>query len=172
MGRKARIDREELERLVRAGRTVAELAAHFGVTESGVLQAKRAAGLSKPMLDHRRAIPWKLNREHVQTGPATNLRTLSTLAQGGDVPQVKVNTALRWANRLVGNGLDVAYRPESGFLEIPAGEGGGHIAAVLADALRARAGSDDPAGSARADGGTRTATGGRRGPENGQMSSR
>jgi hypothetical protein len=134
MGRKARIDREELERLVGAGRTVAELAAHFEVTESGVLQAKRATGLSKPMLDHRRAIPWKLNREHNQTGPATNLRTLSTLAQGGDVPQVKINTALRWANRLVDTGLDITYTPETGFQEIPAPKDGGHLTALLAAA--------------------------------------
>ncbi|MEV5411853.1 hypothetical protein AB0K60_23820 [Thermopolyspora sp. NPDC052614] len=136
-GRKARIDREELGRLVAAGWPLADLAAHFGVTESGILQAKRAAGLAKPMLDHTRAIPWKLNRAHYQSGPATNLRTLSAIAQGADVPRTKINTALRWARRLVGDGLDIGYDPQDGFREIPAPDGGGHIAAVLARALDA-----------------------------------
>jgi hypothetical protein len=136
-GRKAKIDRAELARLVAEGRSLADLAAHFGVTESGILQAKRAAGLAKPMLDHSRAIPWKLNRAHYQSGPATNLRTLSVVAQGGDVPRTKINTALRWARRLADDGLDVDYDPQEGFREIPAPEGGGHIASVLAAALAA-----------------------------------
>ncbi|MEU9885926.1 hypothetical protein [Sphaerisporangium sp. NPDC051011] len=136
MGRKAHIDREELRRLVATGRSNAELAAHFGVTESGILQAKRTAGLAKPMLDHGRAIPWKLKRAHNQTGPATNLRNLSAVAQGGHVPQAKINTALRWARRLAESGLDVGYSYEDGFYERPA-EGASHIEAVLNDALRA-----------------------------------
>ncbi|MFC4585688.1 hypothetical protein [Sphaerisporangium corydalis] len=136
MGRKAHIDRDELRRLVGKGRSNAELAAHFGVTESGILQAKRTAGLAKPMLDHGRAIPWKLNRAHNQTGPATNLRNLSAIAQGGDVPPTKVNTALRWARRLVDGGLDIAYDHETGFHETPAAETS-HVRSVLEDALEA-----------------------------------
>ncbi|GAA3806059.1 hypothetical protein GCM10022226_27700 [Sphaerisporangium flaviroseum] len=134
MGRKAHIDREELRRLVGEGRSNADLAAYFGVTESGILQAKRNAGLAKPMLDHGKAIPWKLNRVHNQTGPATNLRNLSAIAQGGDVPQPKINTALRWAQRLVDGGLDIAYGPEEGFYETPV-TGPSHIRSVLDDAL-------------------------------------
>lgn len=137
-GRKARIDRAELGRLVAAGWPLADLAAHFGVTESGILQAKRAAGLAKPMRDHAKALPWKLSRAHYQSGPATNLRNLSAVAQGADVPQAKVNTALRWARRLADNGRDIDYDPEHGFREIPAPAGGGHVAAVLAEALNAR----------------------------------
>lgn len=132
MGRKPRIDHEELARLAAEGWSNARLAAHFGVTESGVLQAKRAAGLSKPMTDHSRALPWKLRREHSQTGPATNLRNLSAAAQGRTVPKDKLNTALRWANRLVDGGLDIAYDPEHGFQEVPA-EGSSHIGRVLAE---------------------------------------
>ncbi|WP_248964550.1 hypothetical protein [Sphaerisporangium perillae] len=134
MGRKAHIDREELRRLVAAGWSNAELAAHFEVTESGILQAKRAAGLAKPMLDHSRAIPWKLNRVHNQTGPATNLRNLSAIAQGGNVPQAKINTALRWARKLVDGGLDISYSPEVGFYE-RAVAGTSHVETVLNDAL-------------------------------------
>ncbi|GAA5070658.1 hypothetical protein HNP84_001605 [Thermocatellispora tengchongensis] len=138
MGRKARVEREELARLVGEGWSVKELAAHFGVSESGVLQAKRAAGLSKAMLDHRAAIPWKLERAHAQSGPATNLRNLSALAQGRELPPEKVNTAVRWARRLVDAGLDVGYDPATGFTEVPAGEDGrSHVAGVLAAALRA-----------------------------------
>lgn len=136
MGRKARIDQEELVRLAAEGWTNARLAEHFGVTESGVLQAKRAAGLSKPMTDHSRALPWKLRREHSQSGPATNLRSLSAAAQGRRIPKDRLNTALRWANRLVDNGLDIAYDPERGFHEVPAGDDS-HVARVLAEAREA-----------------------------------
>ncbi|SDR12938.1 helix-turn-helix domain-containing protein [Thermostaphylospora chromogena] len=137
MGRKPRIDREELARLVAEGRSVREIAEHFGVSESGVLQAKRAAGLAKPMLDHRAAIPWKLARAHTQSGPATNLRTLSTVAQGRAVPKEKLNTALRWARRLVDADLDVIYDPDSGFGEAPAPAQGSHVSRVLGAALSA-----------------------------------
>lgn len=133
MGRKARIDQDELVRLAAEGWTNARLAEHFGVTESGILQAKRAAGLSKRMTDHSRALPWKLRREHGQSGPATNLRNLSAVAQGRPIPKDKLNTAVRWASRLVDNGLDIAYDPDQGFHEVPAGADS-HIARVLAEA--------------------------------------
>ncbi|WP_101783450.1 hypothetical protein [Nonomuraea indica] len=137
MGRRPTIDRDELARLVGAGLSVQALAAHFGVSESGVLQAKRAAGLAKPMLDHSRAVPWKVARAHIQSGPATNLRNLSAAAQGRPPAPERLNTALRWAQRLVDAGLDVAYDPVEGFGEVPAAPGGSHVAAVLAAAREA-----------------------------------
>lgn len=137
MGRKALIDHEELRRLAAEGLSNAELASRFGVSESGILQAKRAAGLSKPMLDHSRAIPWKLDRAHSQSGPATNLRNLSCVAQGRAIPAEKLNTALRWADRLVTGGLDIAYEPERGFLEVQATPGHSLIETVLAEARKA-----------------------------------
>ncbi|MEU0571828.1 helix-turn-helix domain-containing protein [Nonomuraea sp. NPDC005983] len=137
MGRRPTIDRAELARLVAEGLSVQELAARFGVSESGVLQAKRAAGLAKAMLDHGRALPWKLSREHTQSGPATNLRNLSAAAQGKPPAPERLNTALRWAQRLVDAGLDVTYDPAEGFREVPASPGGSHVADVLADARRA-----------------------------------
>ncbi|PZG20062.1 hypothetical protein [Nonomuraea aridisoli] len=136
MGRKATIDREELARLVAEGMSVQELAAHFGVSESGVLQAKRAAGLVKPMLDHSAAVPWKLARAHSQSGPATNLRNLSAAAQGKPPAAERLNTALRWAQRLVDSGLDVRYDPGEGFSEVPAPPEGSHVAKVLAAARK------------------------------------
>lgn len=142
MGRRPRIDHEELARLVAEGWSNARLAERFGVTQSGILQAKRAAGLSKPMTDHSRALPWKLRREHSQSGPATNLRNLSAVAQGRTIPKEKLNTALRWADRLVDNGLDITYDPEHGFREVPV-EGSSHIAQVLAEARQAL-GADSP----------------------------
>ncbi|MEV4383118.1 hypothetical protein [Streptosporangium sp. NPDC049644] len=137
MGRKALIDQEELRRLAGRGLSNAELAARFGVSESGILQAKRAAGLSKPMLDHSRAIPWKLDRAHSQSGPATNLRNLSSVAQGRAIPTEKLNTALRWAGRLVAAGLDVSYESGRGFTEVPASTDDWLAARVLAEARRA-----------------------------------
>ncbi len=137
MGRKPTIDRGELARLVAQGMSVQELAGHFGVSESGVLQAKRAAGLAKPMMDHSRALPWKLARAHAQSGPATNLRNLSAAAQGRPPAAERLNTALRWAQRLVDAGLDVRYDAAEGFSEVPAEAGGSHVAVVLEEARRA-----------------------------------
>lgn len=137
MGRKPTIDREELARLVAQGMSVQELAGHFGVSESGVLQAKRAAGLAKPMMDHSRALPWKLARAHAQSGPATNLRNLSAAAQGRPPAAERLNTALRWAQRLVDAGLDVRYDAAEGFSEVPAAAGKSHVAVVLEEALQA-----------------------------------
>ncbi|GLW98942.1 hypothetical protein [Microtetraspora sp. NBRC 16547] len=125
-----------MARLIAEGWSNADLAARFGVTESGILQAKRAAGLSKRMTDHSRALPWKLRREHNQSGPATNLRNLSSVTQGRTIPKEKLNTALRWANHLVENGLDIAYDPERGFHEVPA-TAESHVASVLGEALAA-----------------------------------
>ncbi|MFI7114457.1 hypothetical protein ACIBK9_49660 [Nonomuraea sp. NPDC050227] len=131
VGRRPSVDRAELARLVAGGMSVQELAAHFGVSESGVLQAKRAAGLAKPMLDHSAAVPWKLARVHAQSGPATNLRNLSAAAQGKPPAAERLNTALRWAQRLVDAGLDVRYEADEGFSEVPASPAGSHVATVL-----------------------------------------
>ncbi|GGT29193.1 hypothetical protein ACIBIZ_28880 [Nonomuraea spiralis] len=131
VGRRPSVDRAELARLVADGMSVQELAGHFGVSESGVLQAKRAAGLAKPMLDHSVAVPWKLAREHAQSGPATNLRNLSAAAQGKPPAAERLNTALRWAQRLVDAGLDVRYDAAEGFSEVPAPPAGSHVATVL-----------------------------------------
>ncbi|WP_440070045.1 hypothetical protein [Streptosporangium sp. OZ121] len=137
MGRKALIDQEELRRLAGQGLSNAELAARFGVSESGILQAKRAAGLSKPMLDHSRAIPWKLDRAHNQSGPATNLRNLSSVAQGRAIPAEKLNTALRWAGRLVASGMDISYEAGRGFLEVPASPGEWLVERMVNEARKA-----------------------------------
>ncbi|NRQ36423.1 hypothetical protein HII36_31995 [Nonomuraea sp. NN258] len=137
MGRRPTVDRAELARLVAEGMSVQRLAAHFGVSESGILQAKRAAGLAKPMLDHGWAVPWKLDRVHAQSGPATNLRNLSAAAQGKPPASERLNTALRWAQRLVDAGLDVRYTPGEGFSEVPAPPDGSHVAAVLDTARKA-----------------------------------
>ena len=94
---------------------------------------QRAAGLASRARPPQ-AIPWKPTGPTCQSGPATNLRNLSAVAQGAAIPQVKINTAVRWARRLVDGGLDIDYDPEHGFREVPAPEGGGHIAAVLAEA--------------------------------------
>jgi hypothetical protein len=137
VGRRPTIDRGELARLVAEGLSVQELAARFGVSESGVLQAKRAAGLAKPLLDHSRALPWKVARAHTQSGPATNLRNLSAAAQGRPPASERLNTALRWAQRLVDAGLDVDYDAAEGFREVAASPGGSHVARVLAEAREA-----------------------------------
>jgi hypothetical protein len=47
-----------------------------------------------------------------------------------------LNTALRWAQRLVDAGLDVRYDSDEGFSEVPVSPSGSHVAAVLAAARK------------------------------------
>lgn len=123
--------------MVEAGTTYPEIAAHFGVTVSGVQQAVERIGLQKRTLSHKKYIPWRVLREHSQSGPATSLRRLSKVAQGGQEPMVKLNTALRWATRLEESDMDIDYDPDLGFYERPADKDDWHIHMVLQDVREA-----------------------------------
>ncbi|HEX4813300.1 MAG TPA: hypothetical protein VFV66_11170, partial [Nonomuraea sp.] len=58
-------------------------------------------------------------------------------AQGRPPAAERLNTALRWAQRLVEAGLDVRYDVAQGFTEVPAAPSGSHVANVLAAARKA-----------------------------------
>lgn len=125
------IDPLELRRMVEAGHTYKDIAKHFNVTVSGVQQAAERAGLTRKALSHKEFIPWVVAPEHRHSGPATNLRNLSMVAQGRDIPLAKLNTSLRWATRLLDNNLDIGYDRTRGFTEKPADMHNWHIRKVL-----------------------------------------
>jgi hypothetical protein len=125
------IDPQELRRMVEAGKTYPEIAAHYNVTVSGVQQAVERIGLQKKALSHKKFVPWRVQREHSHSGPATSLRRLSSVSQGRQVPLEKLNTALRWATRLYEDNLDIDYDENTGFFEKPAEEPDWHIRMVL-----------------------------------------
>jgi hypothetical protein len=131
------IDDLELRRMVEAGKSYREIAEHYNVTVSGVQQAVERIGLQRQSLSHKKAVPWQVAKAHLHSGPATSLRHLSRVSQGQEVPLVKVNTALRWATRLVDAGLDIDYTPETGFFERPADKDAWHIRTILRDAQQA-----------------------------------
>ena len=91
--------------------TPSQIAAQTGLSESGVYQAIRRYGLSKPRLSHKWAIPWKLDKQrgHNDCKTATYLAHLSSIAQGKEIPRDKAQTAFHWAERLVEAGLDIDY---------------------------------------------------------------
>ncbi|WP_371784643.1 hypothetical protein [Streptosporangium subroseum] len=127
------IDPLELRRLVESNVTYPEIAAHFGVSVGGVQQAVERIGLQKKNLRHDKFIPWKVSKDHNQSGPVTSLRQLSRVTQGQQVPLAKLNSALRWATRLHEAHQDIDYDPESGFFERDADEADWHIKMILDD---------------------------------------
>ncbi|MER5643993.1 hypothetical protein [Streptosporangium sp. NPDC002524] len=131
------IDPLELRRMVESGTNYSEIAQHFGVSVGGVQQAVERIGLQRRNLRHDKFIPWKMAKEHNQSGPTTSLRQLSRVAQGQPVPLAKMNSALRWATRLHDAHLDIDYNEETGFFEKPADEASWHIKMVLDDVDRA-----------------------------------
>ncbi|WP_214411079.1 hypothetical protein [Sphaerisporangium fuscum] len=134
-----KIEPLELRRMVEAGRPYREIAGHFDVSISGVQQAVERIGLQKKSLSHKDFLPWTLAKQHRHSGPATNLRVLSNVAQGKAVLEVKLNTALRWAARLCREGLDIDYSSDTGFFERRAIGERWHIAMVLDTVDRASA---------------------------------
>lgn len=140
MAASRRIDPLVLRRMVEAGYPYKEIAEHFGVTVSGVQQAAQRYGIrrQRQSLDHRRYIPWTLEAEHRHSGPATNLRRLSALAYGREIPLDAANTALRWANTLVEEGLDIRYDPKIGFYTQPATSNGEWHLKKIVDEVNAK----------------------------------
>ncbi|WP_043617228.1 hypothetical protein [Nonomuraea candida] len=128
-----KIDPLVLRRMFEEGKTYREIATYFNVTISGVQQAAEKMGLRRQTVSHKKYIPWTVDVEHRQTGPITNLRNLSKVAQGQQVPLAKLNTGLRWATRLYEDGLDIDYDRTIGFYERPANEDNWHIKMVLKD---------------------------------------
>lgn len=134
--RNTRIDPDQLALMVEHGIPYREIAEYFGVTVSGVQQAVERLGLQRPTLSHKKFLPWRVGNEHKHSGPATALRHLSMVAQGKPIPIVKLNSALRWANRLYRDGLDIDYDRNRGFYERTA-TNPWHIEMVLADVRKA-----------------------------------
>ncbi|GAA4187152.1 hypothetical protein GCM10022252_20210 [Streptosporangium oxazolinicum] len=133
-----KIDPLKLRQMVEANKPYAEIAEYFHMTVGGVQQAVERLGLTKQRyLRHDKAIPWKLAREHSQSGPANSLRRLSRIAQGQEIPLTKKHTALRWANRLIEANKDIDYSKEKGFFEKDADPDNWHVRQVLADAEQA-----------------------------------
>lgn len=124
----------ELRRLVEGGMKYADIAARFGTSVGGVQQAVERLGLQKKNMSHKKYLPWKIEKEHTHSGPHTNLRALSRIAQGAPVPIVRQNTALRWALKLSDENLDIDYSSEEGFYTKPEGPQS-HIKMVLDEVL-------------------------------------
>ncbi|MGN9782831.1 hypothetical protein ACTMTF_15470 [Nonomuraea sp. ZG12] len=135
------IDPLELRRMIEAGKTYREIADHFKVSVGGVQQAVERIGMQKKSLSHRKFIPWRVAKEHGQSGPVTSLRNLSKVAQGQQIPIVKLNSALRWATKLDEADLDIDYDRDTGFFEKPADKSNWHIRMVLEDVKEAMSGT-------------------------------
>lgn len=127
MARRRKIEPEEALKLKQQGKTYKEIAEIAGMSVSGVQQIFQAMGRVEKQRNHKDALPWTIAREHVNSGVASYLRRLSTLAQGGDLAEGEkpnewvTNTVLSWANDILDRGMDVDYdreQPPSEFCSV------------------------------------------------------
>lgn len=110
---KALSDVELAHLLIDKGLSYKEIAEMVGLAPGSVYTAARRAGLVKrKSLSHKRALPWTLDASHKLSKPASYLRYLSSLAQGGKVASDNAATAIRWAESIVSRGLDLDYDPQ------------------------------------------------------------
>ncbi|MEO3857469.1 hypothetical protein [Acrocarpospora sp. B8E8] len=107
-----RIDRDEFRQRVKEGMTVKELAQHFNVSISAIAKVKKELGMVRALRSHKEALPWTVAREHDKLAPVLYLRDMSTAIAGDPVPPYRLNTAARWARRIVEAGRDIAYDRE------------------------------------------------------------
>lgn len=113
MSRRA-IGKSELQSLLREGWTGEQIAKHFGVSIRTIRRVIAEYDLKqRKQLDHKHWIPWKIHGH--RSSEYEYLRRLSTLAQGGNVPEREKITAINWARDAVRAGLDLWYDRESGF---------------------------------------------------------
>lgn len=141
------IEKEELRWLLFVEKlTYEEIGQRVGLTASGVYQAARRYGLTRNKWVRRKwAIPWRVATDHSASPPAKYLRTLAAVAEGQPPHRFDVATAIRWARKLLDQGLDVDYDREAppsdfshrgGFYTKPADPENWHLKMVLERALR------------------------------------
>ncbi|MEV0823891.1 hypothetical protein [Nonomuraea rubra] len=135
------IDRDRLRELFDEGLPYDEIAKRLGASYSGVAHAVKRMGLSRTQLEHpalRTGVP--IAEEHKRAAPLQYMRELSQMSQGKMISAHRQATAIRWAEELGEEGLDVSYAPDAppsdfcpqgGFYTVPAGEGMYDVAALL-----------------------------------------
>jgi hypothetical protein len=119
-----KLETEDALRYHKLNMSYAEIAEMHNMTVSGVQQVFRKLGLSRKNPSHRDVRPWTIAKQHQRAMPAQYLRMLSRLIQGLKLDESdlgheeKANTAIKWANRLLDQELDVDYdreKPPSDF---------------------------------------------------------
>ena len=119
-------DSTELRRLVRQGKTHAEIAdlvyerTGQRVTRGAVSSAISRAGLSSPANRYKDQLPWRVRIEHSKHYAARMLRLLGRREGGEELNEQDVARLDAWLDRLRAEGVIVAYAPdtEEGFFYV------------------------------------------------------
>lgn len=136
MPRRPLVEREELAQMIREGMSYAEIASVTGLQVTGVKQAAQRYKLARKNLSHKQAIPWTVTIEHNRSVVRKYLSLLSATGQGGTVRTEELKSALRWADNLINQNLDVDYDPDKspsdfsiqgGFFTKPADKADWHL---------------------------------------------
>lgn len=109
---------QELERMVAAGMTHAEIAAEV-TQQTGVLVARATissalsrAGKTRPMNRYKGTIPWRVRPEHSAHYAARMLRALGRASGGHTLGAAEQARLESWLGRLEDEHLIVAYCPD------------------------------------------------------------
>lgn len=106
-------DKTTLARLRRSGKTYAEIADEYGVTETAVYLRLKADGLvTDRKVSHKELIPWQVRGIHAHAHPALMLRTLSRRVQGLENPASRERMLDRWLAELKAANVVVCYDPD------------------------------------------------------------
>jgi hypothetical protein len=98
-----------LLKLREKGKTYAEIADEYGVTEGAVYWALRDAGGVKKRADHSKYLPWKVQTDHAHARPAVLLRYLSSREQGKAIPDAKHRQVDKWLEEIKAADVVVCY---------------------------------------------------------------
>ncbi|MFI9591007.1 helix-turn-helix domain-containing protein [Nonomuraea sp. NPDC052265] len=107
------IDRIRIAQLLRQGMRYADVAEEAGCSYRSVSSVAEEIGLARKQVSHKEALPWTLEERHKLSMPAQRLRDLSRLAQELPVDAHRKIGALRWAQTLIDEGLDISYEPDA-----------------------------------------------------------
>ena len=118
-------DKEELQKLLRAGHSHAEIAQmmterHGKPVKPGTISAAVSTlGLSKAKPRYKDFLPWRVETKHLDAYPARMLRLYARRQEGRDIPENQESRLDSWLQEINGLGVVVAYSRDYGFFYAP-----------------------------------------------------
>ena len=119
---------DELRRMVEAGWSHADIAAHVEKTtgqqvqRSAVSAALSRAGLTKATPRYKEEIPWRVSEGHLTEYPVRMLRLLGRKRRGLPMNEEEEDRLSSWMEQLAEWDAVVAYSPSVGFMYVAADE--------------------------------------------------
>ncbi|MEV4166484.1 nucleoside deaminase [Nonomuraea dietziae] len=128
---------DRIKELVEQGKQREEIISILGIGKSSLYRRMNKLGLTRELLSHAAAIPWRVREPHIMATEAQYLRLLSQSIQGHNATTpAERNSAFSWARALIEDGMDITYRDQ--WRVIPADKSNWHIKRVYDAAVKGR----------------------------------